>query len=310
MLRNRIQKNQRRLRRWCRQSGHTCYRVYDSDIPEVPLAVDRYETVRPDSETHYVVSIYRRRSLPEGPELRLWTDVMQQAIAEVEHVPLECVHIRERVRQRGAQQYEALRDNPRRHIVMENGLQFAVDFEQYLDTGLFLDHRPTRQAVRLASQGRRVLNLFAYTGAFTVYAAAGRAARTTTVDLSKTYLNWAADNLRLNGFTPGVHRIVHADVMAFLADCSEQFDIVVCDPPTFSNSKRMQDIFDVQRDHPALLHAVERVLSPTGTVWFSTNSRRFKPDASTLGYFEEVSETSVPEDFRNRKIHRCWRFSR
>ena len=310
MLRNRIIKNLRRLRRWSRRANVTCYRVYDADIPEVPLIVDLYQTIEPEAQTHLVVSVYRRRSLPVGNDLDTWLLAMRRYAAEAVATSPEHVHFRRRERQRGSQQYEVLPGQSLRHIVVEDDLRFLVEFDQYLDTGLFLDHRPTRREVRSKSSGQRVLNLFAYTGAFSVYAAAGGAARTTTVDLSKTYLNWSADNLRLNGFEPGTHRLVHADVMEFLSTHQNAYDIVICDPPTFSNSKRMQDIFDVQRDHPALLHAVERVLSPHGTVWFSTNSRRFRPDPGTLGHFEEISDSSVPQDFRNRKIHRCWRYQR
>ena len=310
MLSTRIVKNRRRLRGWRKRQSVSCYRLYDADIPEIPLAIDLYETAPPEPAVHLVVSIYQRRSLPAGRDLDRWLLSMQAAAAAAVETLPERVHIRTRERQRGTQQYEALGGRGARHVVHEDGLQFLVDFEQYLDTGLFLDHRPTRREVRKESQGQRVLNLFAYTGAFTVHAAAGGAAKTTTVDLSKTYLSWAADNLRLNGFAPGQHRIIHADVMDFLGKTQSVYDRVICDPPTFSNSKRMSDIFDVQRDHPALLEAIERVLSPTGVVWFSTNSRRFRPDAGTLGYFTEISASSVPEDFRNRKIHRCWRYRR
>jgi 23S rRNA (cytosine1962-C5)-methyltransferase len=303
-------KNERRLRSWRNRHNVTCYRLYDADIPEVPLSIDLYETVAPRTETHLVVSVYRRRSLPTGADLEEWIDAMCVGAAEAVGTSAEFTHCRQRQRQRGLSQYEAVKAPHARYQVEEHGHRFWINFDQYLDTGLFLDHRPTRQAVQKASLGRRVLNLFAYTGAFSVYAAAGGALTTTTVDLSKTYLNWCADNLRLNGFEPGAHRLVHADVFEFLEGHRGCYDLVICDPPTFSNSKRMQNVFDVQRDHSQLLLAVERLLTDDGTVWFSTNSRRFKPDEKTLGQFQEISDTSVPPDFRNRKIHRCWRYTR
>jgi 23S rRNA G2069 N7-methylase RlmK/C1962 C5-methylase RlmI len=196
-------------------------------------------------------------------------------------------------------------------IVNEGGLKFQVNLSDYVDTGLFLDHRITRGMVRDAAKGARFLNLFAYTGSFTVYAAAGGAAETTTVDLLPGHLDWAEENLRLNGFAGSQHRMVQADARDYLASLrgAPQFDLAVVDPPTFSNSKRMDDDWDVQQDHADLLAATLARLKPGGLLFFSTNSRKFKFDETALvdATAREISKHTVPEDFRNKRIHRCWR---
>ncbi|MEN0111519.1 MAG: class I SAM-dependent methyltransferase, partial [Planctomycetota bacterium] len=196
------------------------------------------------------------------------------------------------------------------------GLRFRVNLTDYLDTGLFLDHRVARGMVRDASAGKRVLNLFAYTGSFTVYAAAGGATETTTVDLSANYLDWAAENLRLNDFEPGeTHRLVRASAPEYLAALPREprFDLAVVDPPTFSNSKRLEEDWDVQRDAAPLLVDLAARMAPGGVVFFSTNSRRFKLDEAALAgayaAVREISRQTVPEDFRNQRIHRCWRLT-
>ena len=196
-------------------------------------------------------------------------------------------------------------------MVQENGLQFRVNLSDYLDTGLFLDHRNTRMMVREIATGKRFLNLFGYTGSFTVYAAAGGARETVTVDLSKTYLDWASENLRLNGLLNEHHQFVRADALAFLKNPSlEPFDLAIVDPPTYSNSKNTQDDWNVQRDYVAILSQLAERMNSGGVVFFSTNFRRFKFEASALPQYRarEISKHTVPEDFRNRRIHRCWRF--
>jgi 23S rRNA (cytosine1962-C5)-methyltransferase len=198
-------------------------------------------------------------------------------------------------------------------VIEEHGLKFEVNLWDYLDTGLFLDHRPTRQRVRNEANGKEVLNLFAYTGAFSVHAAAGGAATTTTVDLSNTYLEWAGRNLALNNFTVGDrHRLVRADCLRWLAETSRQprgYDLIICDPPTFSNSSSMDKPFAVDKDHVWLLARLRSLLKPAGVCYFSTNFRGFRlaDQAWPDGVIEDVTEASIPEDFRNRKVHRCWR---
>lgn len=307
MFANRLVKNARNLQRWAKREGVSCYRVYDCDIPELPLTVDRYGA---SDGVHALVAVWEgQRPRPDA-----WVEAMVEAVKRVLQIGSEAVHLKVRQRQEGLAQYEKLGGDRRRLVVQEGGLRFLVNLDDYLDTGLFLDHRPMRQMVREASAGKDVLNLFAYTGAFSVHAAAGGARSTTTVDLSQTYLDWATDNFRENGLLGAEHRFVRADIVRWLGEApARSFDVAVVDPPTFSNSKKMLGTFDVQRDHATLLAHVRRLLRPGGTIWFSTNARRFKPEAAAfdgceaLAEVAEISARSVPFDFRDRKIHRAWR---
>lgn len=300
---NRLKKRARHLRKWAAREGVSCYRLYDRDIPEVPLAVDWYE-----GRLH--VAEYARGG--EGPQDDAWVAAMVDAAREALAVPADGVFVKRRERQRGLSQYDKVDATGARFVVREDGLRLLVNLTDYLDTGLFLDHRVTRRMVREEARGERVLNLFAYTGAFTVHAAAGGAASTTTVDLSRTYLDWARDNLAENGFAVGAaHELVQADVTRWVRDApAGRWGLVVLDPPTFSNSKRMDEVFDVQRDHVGLLQAVYRLTRPGGVVYFSTNYRRFKPEPAAFAgatRVEEISDRTVPEDYRNSRIHRAWR---
>jgi 23S rRNA G2069 N7-methylase RlmK/C1962 C5-methylase RlmI len=293
------------LRRWPTKRGITCYRIYDRDIPEVPLAVDRYEDALHIAE-------YDRPHERTPAEHADWLDLMVKTAAEVLETAKENVFVKHRQRQRGAAQYDRVADQRAMRVVQEGGLKFQVNLSDYVDTGLFLDHRITRSMVRELAPGARVLNLFCYTGAFTVYAAAGGAAETMSVDLSANYLEWAEENLRLNGFSVGEqHQLVRADSRDFVESLSRErpFDIAVVDPPTFSNSKRLDEDWDVQRDHGPLLASVLKIIQPSGTVFFSTNSRRFKLDEAALSgaTVREITKQTIPEDFRNKRIHRCWR---
>lgn len=301
---NRLAKRARHLRKWPTKRGITCYRLYDRDVPESPFAVDRYE----DS---VVVSEYERPHDRTPAEHADWLDLMMRTLAKTLEVPRGQVFLRRRERQRGDTQYDRLGKESETRIVNEGGLRFRVNLTDYLDTGLFLDHRQTRGMFREAAAKKRVLNLFAYTGSFSVYAAAGGATTTTTVDLSPNYLEWAGENLRLNGFEPGgTHQLVRDDSRQFvhLLPREPAFDLAIVDPPTFSNSKRIDDDWDVQRDAVPLLTALRERMSDDGIVYFSTNFRRFKlHEASLPGYaVREISRKTVPEDFRNQRIHRCW----
>ena len=252
---------------------------------------------------------YKRRHPLSDEEYRLWRSGCRQVVREVLEAAPAKIFFKERQRQRGAQQYERHDDRQNEQIVRENGLQFVVNLSDYLDTGLFLDRRQTRQMVRETAQGKRFLNLFAYTGSFTVYAAAGGAVSSTTIDLSKTYLEWAQRNLRLNNLEGPQHQFVRADVKQWLEEpLRELFDLIVLDPPTFSNSKAMRDILDTQRDHPMLINQCLARLSPGGTLLFSTNYRRFKLDEAAIQTtkIREISAQTVPPDFRNKKIHYCF----
>lgn len=306
---NRLSKLARHLRRWPTRRGITCFRLYDRDIPEVPLAVDRYESVEGDVYLH--VAEYDRPHDRTPAEHADWLDHLAKAAGKVLDVPRERTFLKHRSRQRGADQYQKLAERQSQILVEESGLRFRVNLSDYIDTGLFLDHRITRGMVRDEAAGKRVLNLFAYTGSFTVYAAAGGAKSTTTVDLSPTYSDWAADNLRLNGCTVAEHEVIQADSREYVAALPREplFDLAIVDPPTFSNSKRNENDWDVQQHAAELLTEVGQRLSDEGVIYFSTNSRRFKLDESQLSMFgvREISRKTVPEDFRNKRIHCCWR---
>ncbi len=238
---------------------------------------------------------------------------MATRAAEALGVAPELVFARTRRRMRGDAQYERLGTGKAERIVRECGLSFIVNLSDYLDTGLFLDHRPARSLVRAEAAGKRVLNLFCYTGSFSVYAAAGGAAEATSVDLSNTYLDWAERNLKLNGFTAARHPLVRAETRAFLAEAArrgERWDLIVADPPTFSNSKASPEDFDVNRDWPALVRACLAVLAPGGRLYFSSNSRRLVWDSTLVpAPAEDLGEASIPPDFRDRRIHRAWRIT-
>lgn len=296
-FRNRLQKNDRHFRKWAKRRGITCYRLYDRDIPEFPFIVDRYEE-------HIHVQTLRDDDIP--PEIAT-------AVAEVLDAPPELVHTKKRSGQKDAQ-YEKTGERGDFFVVHEGGHRFLVNLDAYLDTGLFLDHRPARTMIGERAKGKRFLNLFAYTGSFTVYAAAG-APESVTVDLSNTYLDWAKKNFELNGMPLSRHSLVRNDAMAYLEDAvrrREHFDLIVLDPPTFSNSKKMQSHFDVQQDHVKLIRYCMHLLNPGGELFFSNNLRSFKLDQTALAAYHivETSPQTVPEDFRNKKIHRSWLFSR
>lgn len=330
MFANRLEKNWRHLRKWARRTGVTAYRLYDRDIPEIPLAVDLYEEDGTDRRYLHIALYERPYDKPEDAETR-WMDAMKRAAADVLEIPGESVYAKIRRRQRGEDaQYEKIAATGGKIVVAEGGARFLVNLADYLDTGIFLDHRPARFMVRAEAAGKNVLNLFCYTGAFSVHAAAGGAASVTSVDLSKTYLAWAAENLKLNGFdatmeTEGDCRYkgrwpcVHADVKAFLAAARRagaKWDLIVCDPPTFSNSKRAVDILDINRDWAELCRNCLALLSPGGILYFSSNSRALKFESELIGgaaargdiAITDLSDKSIPEDFRNRNIHRLWKF--
>lgn len=307
IFRNRLVKRARHLRRWPRKQGITCYRLYERDEPQVPLVVDRYEDCLHITE-------YERPHDRSPAEHADWLDLMARTAADALEVDRDKVFFKRRQRQRGTRQHERVNDENRLFVVHEGGLKFQVNLSDYVDTGLFLDHRITRAMVREEAKGKRFLNLFGYTGAFTVYAAAGGAESTVTVDLSKTYLDWARQNLILNDLDGPSHRFIRSDTMEYLNHLPEKpcFDLAVVDPPTFSNSKRTEDVWDIQRDHVSLLKAVIQRVAPGGIVYFSTNFRRFKLSEVDLDgvTIREISRQTVPPDFRNRRIHRCWRLVR
>jgi 23S rRNA (cytosine1962-C5)-methyltransferase len=311
-LANRFARVHKHLRKWARRTDVSCYRIYEKDIADQPLIVDWY-----DGDA--VVWAFARTRNETPDDERAWLEAVVEAACAGLGLPRERVWLKRRAqqkqRQEGEGQYQRLDQRRTVRTVREQGLLFEVNLSDYVDTGLFLDHRPTRARVRAEAAGKAVLNLFAYTGAFTCYARAGGAAATVTVDLSNTYLEWARRNLELNGCAPDArHRLERADCLAWLdraAAGSERFDLIVCDPPTFSNSTAMAHDFSVGRDHPWLLARCRALLRPGGVLYFSTNFRDFELTGGTDGFTaEDITEASIPEDFRNRRIHRCWRMAK
>ena len=308
-FRRRLAKRSRHLGRWARKQGIEAYRLYDRDIPEIPLVIDRYGDWLHAAE-------YERPHERTAIEHDVWLDRIIEAAADQLGLAPDCVFFKVRRRQRTGGQYEKVDDRSVTFPVNEHGLKFEVNLSDYLDTGLFLDHRQTRAMVRGDAAGRSFLNLFGYTGSFSVAAAAGGAEATTTVDLSNTYLEWARRNLMENGFLDRrQHTLLRDDAREFLKHRGRRgerpFDLVVVDPPTFSRSTRQLQDWDVQRDYADLLQAVANNLNTGGIVYFSTNYRRFKFDEKLLANtydIYEISRKTVPEDFRNARIHRSWKF--
>ncbi len=312
MFANRLSKNLATLGRWARREGIACYRLYDADMPEYKLAVDLYQ-----GERRWVHA--QEYEAPGSVDPRAASRRRAEALAVLPEVldadPAD-IHFKTRRRQRGAAQYEREEAAGEFVEVGEGGLRFLVKLGAYLDTGLFLDHRITRGLIRDLARGRRFLNLFGYTATATVYAAAGGASATITVDLSATYLDWARRNLELNGFRGRTHALVRADCLAWLAAAradATRYGLIFLDPPSFSNSKRMREVLDVQRDHVALVRDAAALLEPGGVLLFSANRRDFRLDERALADLapEDISRLTLPRDFaRNPRIHRCWRITR
>ena len=310
-FRRRLAKRFKHLAKWARRQGIEAFRIYDRDIPEIPLVIDWYAGWLHAAE-------YERPHERTEIEHDVWLDKMIEAAALELGVPVHQTFLKVRKRQRAGGQYEKVGERQAVLTVREGGLEFEVNLSDYLDTGLFLDHRQTRAMVRAESAGKRFLNLFCYTGSFSVYAAAGGAAETTSVDLSNTYLDWTRTNLSQNAFKDaGRHRIVRDEAREFLEHRAKRgeapFDLVVCDPPTFSRSAKSETPWDVERDHAELLELVAQNLSPGGVVYFSTNFRRFhlaEEPLAKLYTIREITRQTLPEDFRNDRIHRAWRMVR
>jgi 23S rRNA (cytosine1962-C5)-methyltransferase len=308
MLANRLQRVYRHLRKWARRTEVTCFRVYEKDIPDQPLIVDWYDG--------RALVYAMRRTKDETPEAReAWLEEVEAEVREGLGVDDETLYFKERRRRKGLDQYQKEADERQEFVVAEQGHRFIVNLSDYHDTGLFLDHRNTRKIVEGEARRKRVLNLFCYTGTFSVYAAAGGAASTLSVDISNTYLAWSERNFELNGLDPRTNSLEREDVLAWLPKAvaaARTFDLIVCDPPTFSNSKKMRGFFDIGVQHPGIINDCLRLLSPQGVLYFSTNFRGFKLREEELlpCGLEEISEKTVPEDYRNKRIHRCWRITR
>ena len=383
---NRLKKRYKELRKWARKNRVSCYRLYDRDIPEIPVCVDLYEFL-PDEidsvveaarfmadqnarlsandpsveasikeRTYAVLYLYERPYEKDEAEEEAWLDLMAKSAAEVLGIPLE--HIVKKSRghkSHKGSQYEknTIKDprvkpeddkskavivgldptiyvSPITGLVQEQGQLFRVDLTTYLDTGLFFDHRTLRSTVRDTCSKKRVLNLFCYTSSFSVYAAQGNAAYVESVDLSNTYLDWAKENMTLNGFSDKKHYVyTRSDCMRFLQEKAvaaksgqleqtELYDIIILDPPTFSNSKNTTDILDINRDWPQLVKDCLNILAPGGTLYFSTNSERIKfdqkkiPPKTAAGFdfvCTEITAQTIPFDFEGKKPHKVWKFT-
>ncbi|HBT7789737.1 TPA: bifunctional 23S rRNA (guanine(2069)-N(7))-methyltransferase RlmK/23S rRNA (guanine(2445)-N(2))-methyltransferase RlmL [Klebsiella pneumoniae] len=301
---NRLRKNLKKFEKWARQEGIECYRLYDADLPEYNVAIDRYAdwVVVQEYAPPKTVDAHKARQ-------RLF-DIIAATIAVLDMAPNKLV-LKTRERQKGKNQYQKMAEKGDFIEVQEYNARLWVNLTDYLDTGLFLDQRIARRMLGQMSKGKDFLNLFSYTGSASVHAGLGGARSTTTVDMSRTYLEWAERNLRLNGLTGRAHRLMQADVLGWLRESTEQFDLIFIDPPTFSNSKRMEDAFDVQRDHIRLMTDLKRLLRKGGTIMFSNNKRGFRMDHDGLAALglkaQEISQKTLSQDFaRNRQIHNCW----
>jgi 23S rRNA (cytosine1962-C5)-methyltransferase len=303
MFLNRLKKMYKHVSKLARRQNITCYRVYDHDLPEFPFCVELYE------DKVYLAEYQRRHGMTEE-EHEAWLESCLPAISAVLEIPDERIYFRERRRKAGRYgQYEKLASEQEFFIAREAGLSFRINLTDYLDTGLFLDHRITRGMVREEAKDKRMLNLFCYTGSFSVYAAAGGATRVDSVDLSKTYLTWAEENMKLNTAAP-VTNFIHADVKQWLDEAPANFyDLVVMDPPTFSNSKRMKDFLDIQRDHAELINQTLRAMKPGGILYFSTNYRKFQlaADEITASSVKDITNATTPFDFQGKLFRYCYR---
>jgi len=284
--------------------GITCYRLYDHDLPEFPFCIEIYE------QNIYVAEYKRRHGMDEDQHDE-WMKRSIVVICEILNVSDENIFLKLRQRKPGRLgQYQKTAGKQSEFIVEENKLKFIVNLSDYLDTGLFLDHRATREKVRAEAKDKKVLNLFAYTGSFSVYAAAGKANEIVTVDLSKTYLGWAQRNMKLNEFIdPSKYKFIHADVLQYLHTIPENyFDLVILDPPTFSNSKRMEDILDIQKDHVKLINDCLRILKPKGKIYFSTNYKRFVLETASIrsSLIKDITKQTTPFDFEGRLFRLCF----
>lgn len=304
MFKNRLLKVFKHLQKLANKQGISCFRIYDRDLPEFPLIIEKY------GNNIYLAEYKSKHSLSEE-EYEKWLYDCLPVISEVTSVPVESIYLKQRQRKSSRDdQYQKLAEEKEFFVVQESGLFFKVNLSDYLDTGLFLDHRITRKMVMDQCKDKRVLNLFCYTGSFSVYAAAGGASEVVSVDISNTYLSWAEDNFKLNKFIDDKkYQFVRADVKQYLDELpGDYYDIVVMDPPTFSNSKMMKDFLDIQRDHVELLNKVLAATKPGGIIYFSTNSRKFEMDRANLSSsnVKDITKATTPFDFQGKLLRWCF----
>ena len=310
MVANRLQKNIKKFNKWSAQQSVSCYRIYDADLPEYAAAIDVYQEADDEHRRFLHVQEYEAPSeIPEESTRRRFSELLH-AVEHVFALPRAQVSVKKRKRGKGGSKYGRMDETHDFIQVQEGQAKLWVNLFDYIDTGLFLDHRPMRMRIFNESKGKRVLNLFCYTASVSAHAVLGGATASVSVDLSSTYLDWAEANFELNDISGGSHQLVKADVIEWLSNCRQKFDLVFCDPPTFSNSASAED-FDVQKDHVSMLRSIMSVLSDDGICYFSNNFRKFKLDAEALSEFaivEDISAKTIDLDFeRSPKIHRCWK---
>ncbi|MEP6658252.1 MAG: class I SAM-dependent methyltransferase [Betaproteobacteria bacterium] len=308
---NRCAKNFRHWSRWARRQGLGAYRFYDRDIPEFPFAIDCYVPADPGRGGRLHMQEVETGWVQDAPAHAAWLDAAREAVVAATGVGIHDIAVKQRQRRSGGGQHARTGVAGVDFQVLEAGLRFWINLEAYLDTGLFHDHRAMRALVRSRARGRRMLNLFGYTGSFTVYAAAGGAVLSDTVDLSNTYLDWAARNFAANGLDAARHRLVRADVLRWLSMAvaeQRQYDLIVLDPPAFSNSKAMTGVLDIQRDHAELIADTLRLLAPAGELYFSTNLRSFRLDGALARSKQctDITGRTRAEDFRDPRVHHAF----
>lgn len=305
MFANRLKKNARKLNNWLKQSGVSCYRLYDADMPEYAVAVDIY------NDAVHVQEYAPPTTIDEQQANKHLTEV-REALHQRYPDSSKKIFFKERRRQKGDNQYQRQNSRSRDNsvfTVLEGTAKFEVNLADYLDTGLFLDHRPVRQMIAKIAEGARFLNLFCYTGAATVHAALGGAKSSLSIDMSNSYLDWAGRNYALNNMDAEQHQLLREDCLEWLAKGEGEYDLIFLDPPTFSNSKKMDSVLDIQRDHPQLIQQAMAILAPGGTLIFSNNFRKFTMDESVEEHYQvtNITDKTLDPDFqRNQKIHNCW----
>ena len=301
-IQNRLEKNYKHRLKWARREGFDAFRLYHKDIPEFPFIVDVYQD-------HAV--IFEKRDDEIDADKFDHFNFIISAVKNVLNIPEEKVVIKSRMKQKGNTQYTKLEDKNEFITVKEYQSKFLVNLHDYLDTGLFLDHRPLRQIIYKSAEGKKVLNLFSYTGSISVAAAVGKALKVTSVDMSTTYQNWARKNFELNEIPVNAHNFITDSALEYLEKASQRFDIIVLDPPTFSNSKNMEEDFEVEKDQVFLVKHCLRMLAPDGVLYFSNNKRRFKIDPAILemATVQDITPRTTPEDYKDTKIHHCFKIT-
>ncbi|MBU2514067.1 bifunctional 23S rRNA (guanine(2069)-N(7))-methyltransferase RlmK/23S rRNA (guanine(2445)-N(2))-methyltransferase RlmL [bacterium] len=306
MFANRISKNLKKLKNWLEKEGIECFRLYDKDIPEFAVSIDVYNR-------HVNVQEYKAPDSVDEKKARQRMDSIRDILPKIMNIPKSNIFVKVRQKQKGVSQYQKQLSTGIFHEVSENGCTFLVNFTDYLDTGLFLDHRLTRELIGKMAKGKSFLNLFSYSGTATVYAAMGGATSTVSVDLSKHYINWAKKNLAINGFDDTKHRFFQSDCILWMKDNHHKYDLIFIDPPTFSNSKRLESFFEIQKDHVSLIRLASKMLTENGHIIFSNNFRKFKIDHDGLSdlIIKNITSETIPFDFeRSPKIHNCWLITR